>query len=71
MGRSLAVINCKQLVSLAGPARPRIGAELRDLSIIEDGALLVVDDRVSRTGKRNEIDPHITSECEVIDAAAA
>jgi len=68
MARSLAVINCKQLVSLAGPARPRIGPELRDLSIVEDGALLVADDRIAQAGKRNEIEPLIDNECQVIDA---
>ncbi len=36
----LAVINCKQLVTLAGPPRPRVGAEMRELSVITDGAMI-------------------------------
>lgn len=68
MSRSIAVINCLQLVTLAGPQRPRIGAELRELSIIEDGAMLVRDGRIENIGKREEIEPLITGDCEVVDA---
>jgi imidazolonepropionase len=35
--KTIAVINCSQLVTLAGPARPRVGPELRELGIIPDG----------------------------------
>lgn len=66
---TLAVINCSQLVTLGGAARPRVGAEMRELSIIEDGAMLVgADGRIARVGARGEVEPHITDECEVIDA---
>src|ERR1700682_959606 len=64
----LAVLNCKQLVTLAGPARPRVGSEMRELSIIEDGAMLVQQDKIERTGARNEIEPLIGEDCKVIDA---
>lgn len=64
----LAVINCSQLVTLAGPARPRVGAELRQLSIIADGALLVTNGRVDRVGARAEIERLIKQDCDVIDA---
>lgn len=64
----LAIVNCKQLVTLAGPARPRCGPELRELSIIEDGALLLREGRIERAGSRNEIEPLIDADCEVIDA---
>ena len=33
---SLAIVNIGQLVTLAGPARPRVGAELRELGIIPE-----------------------------------
>ncbi len=69
MANSLAVINCSQLVTLAGPARPRVGAELRELSIIADGAMLVHGTRIEKVGARSEIEDLITSDCEVIDAA--
>jgi imidazolonepropionase len=65
----LAVVNCSQLVTLRGATRPRVGAEMRELSIIEDGAMIVgADGRIARVGARLEVEPHITSECELIDA---
>jgi imidazolonepropionase len=68
MTDSLAVINCSQLVTLAGARRPRTGAELRELSIIEDGAMTVRDGRIERVGARAEIEPLVGKSCEVIDA---
>ncbi|HYN85578.1 MAG TPA: imidazolonepropionase [Pyrinomonadaceae bacterium] len=69
MPDSLAVINCSQLVTLAGPRRPRAGAEMRELSVIEDGAMLVGDALIKRVGTRAEIEPLIDASCEVFDAA--
>ena len=68
MPETLAVVNCSQLVTLAGPARPRVGAELRELSIIEGGAMIVRNGRIERVGARKDIEHHIASDCEVIDA---
>ena len=66
----LAVINCSQLVTLAGPvAGPRIGPGMRELAIIEDGAMLVRDGRIAGTGTRREIEPLIDADAEVLDAA--
>ena len=65
---SLAVLNCSELVTLAGPARPRVAAELRELSIIADGALLVRDDRIEAVGRTVDIEPLIDGNCDVIDA---
>lgn len=64
----VAVINCRQLVTLAGAARPRTGAEMRELGVIEDGAMLVRDGRIERTGTRREIEPLITAEHSVVNA---
>ena len=64
---SLAVVNCAQLVTLAGPPRPRIAAELRDLAIIPDGAMLIRDGRIRATGPRADIERLITDE-HIIDA---
>lgn len=64
----LAVINCKQLVTLAGPPRPRTGAEMRGLSIISDGAMLVLNERIERVGTRRQIEPFIGAKCTVVDA---
>ena len=68
MSNSLAVINCSQLVTLAGAHRPRTGGDLRQLAIIEDGALLVRGEFIEAVGRRREIETLISAECEVIDA---
>jgi imidazolonepropionase len=65
---ALAVLNCSQLVTLAGPRRPRVGAELRELSIVEGGAMLVRDGLIERVGTRAEVEPLIEGGCEVLDA---
>jgi imidazolonepropionase len=64
----LAVVNCSQLVTLAGPRRPRVGDELRELAIVEGGAMLVRDGLVERAGARAEVEPLIDEGCEVVDA---
>ena len=71
LASSLAVINCSQLVTLTGPARPRVGPEMGRLSIVADGAMLVVGERIAKVGPRREIEPLIETrgaDCEVIDA---
>src|ERR1700759_3363615 len=68
MDATFAVFNCSQLVTLAGPKRPRVGAEMRELSIIENGAMLVRDGLVERTGTRVEIEKLVGADCEVFDA---
>lgn len=65
---TLAIINCSQLVTLGGPARPRVGAEMRELSIINDGALIVRDGCIAAVGLRAEIEPSIPAACEIVDA---
>jgi imidazolonepropionase len=65
---AIAVINCSQLVTLSGPARPRVNAELRELSIIADGALVARDGVLVAVGARAEVEPLIDAGCEVVDA---
>jgi imidazolonepropionase len=68
---SLAVVNCSQVVTLSGPARPRVGPEMRHLSIISGGAMFVVGGRIEKVGTRDEIESLIASrgvDCDVIDA---
>jgi imidazolonepropionase len=67
VGTALVVWNCRQLVTLAGPARARSGAEMRDLGVIEDGALLVREGRIESTGTRAEIERHIPLDAVVVD----
>jgi imidazolonepropionase len=64
----LAVVGCGQLVTLAGPERPRIGGEMRELAIIKDGAMLIEDGIIQRIGPRPEIEPSIDDDYTVIDA---
>jgi imidazolonepropionase len=67
--RPLAIVNCSQLVTLASPMPgPRAGERMRDLSIIDDGAMLVRDGSIASVGKREDIEPLITSGCETVDA---
>ena len=66
--KSVAVINCSQVVTLAGPARPRVGPELRELGIIARGAMLVRDGLIERVGPAAEIEPAIDANTTVIDA---
>lgn len=68
MSNSLAILNCAQLVTLAGPARPRVGAEMRELSIIKNGAMLVCDGVIESVGTRAEIEASLPSDCTVLDA---
>ena len=64
----LAVVNCRQLVTLAGPPRPRTGLEMRDLAVIPDGAMLIRDGRIQTVGQRAEIERHITAATQIVDA---
>src|SRR5215471_1084683 len=68
MNKSLAIIGASQLVTLAGPMRPRVGPEMRELAIIGGGAMLIRDGRVIQTGAQSEIEKSIGVDCEVVDA---
>lgn len=68
MLRTNAVINCAQLLTLAGPARLRVRDELKELSIIPDGAILICNGNIEAVGTTAEIQSQITSEHNIIDA---
>jgi imidazolonepropionase len=68
VSETLAIVNCSQLVTLAGARRPRTGGDLRQLAIIEDGAMLVRGEHIESVGRRREIESLIAADCEVIDA---
>jgi imidazolonepropionase len=65
---TLAIINCSQLATIAGARRARTGGDLRQLAIIEDGAMLVRGEFIEAVGRRREIESLIDADCEVIDA---
>ena len=66
--KTLAVINCSQVVTLAGPARPRTGAELRDAGVVAGGGLFVRNGLIERVGPAGEIEALIDARTEVVDA---
>jgi imidazolonepropionase len=66
--KTLAVVNCSQLVTLAGPARPRVGPELRELGIIANGGMFVRDGLIEGVGSRDKIETLIDSKTEVVVA---
>ena len=68
VSRSLAVVNIGQLVTLAGPARPRVGAELGELGLIRDAALLIENGRITAAGPYTELKHKIPPEAEAVDA---
>ncbi|HEX3817662.1 MAG TPA: hypothetical protein VHW03_05185, partial [Chthoniobacterales bacterium] len=67
MAGSVALLHASQLLTLAGPARPRSGAELRDLAMIRDGGLLVRDGLITAVGSSDEIARRLPNDVEVID----
>src|SRR5215212_9826732 len=66
--KTLAVVNCSQLVTLAGPARPRVGPELRELGLFANGGMFVRNGLIERVGNRDEIETLIEGDTEVVDA---
>ncbi|HEX5886107.1 MAG TPA: imidazolonepropionase, partial [Pyrinomonadaceae bacterium] len=66
--KPVAIVNCSQLVTLAGPARPRVGPELLALGIVSCGGLFVRDGLIERVGTSAEIEASIDSSTTVVDA---
>ena len=65
--KSVALLHASQLVTLAGPKRPRIGAELSELAIIRDGGLLIRDGKIDIVGPSNEIEKK-AGDAQIVDA---
>src|SRR6202012_489397 len=66
--RATAVVNCGELVTVCGGSSPRTGAQMRDLGIVRNGAMLLRDGVIERTGTSSEIPPLITPDHDIIDA---
>ncbi len=64
----VAVVNIGQLVTLAGPGRVRVGAEMRELGLVPDAALLVEDGLVVAAGACAELRSRIDAATYVVDA---
>jgi imidazolonepropionase len=68
MAGTVAVVNIGQLVTLSGNPRPRIGAELRQLGLIRDAAMVIEDGRIVVVGTYADLCPSIPRAANVIDA---
>jgi imidazolonepropionase len=67
--REILITGAAQLVTLGGPARPRTGGEMRELSIIEDGAVLARDGVIVAVGATSEVASRAGASAERIDAS--
>ncbi|HVT12939.1 MAG TPA: imidazolonepropionase [Fimbriimonadaceae bacterium] len=63
----LAVVNCSQLVTLAGPPRPRVGAEMREPFIVPGAAMMIENGRIADVNYEAEIRKQIDAQTEVLD----
>ena len=66
--KTLAVINVSQLVTLAGPRRPRVGGEMRELAVVKDGGILTRDGTIAEIGTSVAIQRALPADAEVVDA---
>src|SRR5437764_13344971 len=64
---SLAVLHASQLVTLAGPKRPRVGREMSELAILPDGGMLIRDGKIDSVGTTNQIKVSV-ADAEIVDA---
>ncbi len=65
---TLAILNIGQLATLAGPARPRVGAELRELGLIANAALLIENGRIAAAATYADLRSSIPKNAEIVDA---
>ena len=64
---SLAVLHASQLITLAGPKRPRVGAEMAELAVIRDGGMLIREGKIEIVGSSEEVAKN-ARDAEIIDA---
>ncbi len=60
--KTLAIVNAT-LVTLAGPARPRVGHEMRELSIVQGGEMIVREGVIEEISSRIDAPP----DAEIVD----
>jgi imidazolonepropionase len=65
---TLAIVNCAQVVTLAGPARPRVGPEMGEIGVLAHGAILTRNGLIEEVGSRAQIEKLLEPDCEVVDA---
>src|SRR4029077_1017830 len=64
---SLAVLHASQLITLAGPKRPRVGAEMSELAVIRDGGMLIREGKIDAVSSSEDVAKN-AGDAEVIDA---
>ncbi|HZM86013.1 MAG TPA: imidazolonepropionase, partial [Blastocatellia bacterium] len=67
----LLIEHASQLVTLAGSARPRVGPEMRDLGIMNDGALLARDGVIVAVGLSSDVIAQASPEATRVDASGS
>ena len=65
---TLCIVNIGQLVTLSGPARPRVGPELRDPGLFSDAALIIEGDQIAAAGSYAAVRSRIPNDATVINA---
>lgn len=68
LSAKFAVIHCGQLVTLVGPKRARTGDEMRELAIIEDGALVVSNGKIAQFGQTDDLRDSLPNDSHILDA---
>jgi imidazolonepropionase len=66
--KMMAIVNIRQLITLAGSPRPRVGVELTDLAIINDAALFLEDGRITSVGAYSDLKSRIPHGATIIEA---
>lgn len=64
----LAVVDISQLVTCAGPRRPRVGPEMSELFVLEGAAFLVEDGRIAEVDSQAAIEAKTTPETVIVSA---
>jgi imidazolonepropionase len=70
MRKVTLIRGARQLLTLRGPSGPRRGADLRNLGLIQDGAVLIVDGLIREVGPTRRLENlALAREAEEIDAS--
>ncbi len=63
-----ALVTVRNWSPSLAPNVPRVGAEMRELAIIHDGAMLIRDGKIEAAGHRSQIEALLNSDTQMIDA---
>ncbi len=70
MSKATLIKGARQLLTLRGASGPRRGADLRNLGLIQDGAVLIVDGRIHEVGPSRRLENlAIARQAHLIDAS--